>query len=326
MTIKTFSTTIQGILYLAFISLVFVSCGDDEPVVLASSSYSYSLHNGQTVETAPYDGIHSTDFSASIKIEEMENGNAMVSVTLNNTMDGQTYPVHAHDSADAASTPNGTPYSETPNSNVFQKAIEGNGSSVTASQESTMSYTELTSTYSGFLVVHDPLQAVSTVDIGTYLVVGSFGRDQGAAATYSSTTFDYDFNTGQLVPDFAYAGNHATNLGASIRVDELAGNKSRVVISIMNTMDGETYATHAHDMADPATTPNMTPYNETPNSNVFAGAIMGNGGTASRGSVSDMSFEMITSSYDGFLVVHDPLQAITTVDPTTYIILGVFAR
>ena len=31
-------------------------------------------------------------------------------------------------------------------------------------------------------------------------------------------------------------------------------------------------------------------------------------------------------SYDGFVVVHDPLQAITTVDPTTYVILGVFAR
>lgn len=324
MNFSNFSTSVKGLLFFGLFSLVLVSCGDDEP--LLSSSFDYSLHNGEVVETAPYGGSHDTDFSASIKIDEMENGNAMVSVTLNNTMDGMTYHTHAHDGADAASTPNGTPYIETPNSDVYQKAIEGTGGSVTVSQESTMSYTELVNTYEGFFVVHDPLQAVSTTDIGTYLVVGSFGRDQGTPANLSSSTFNYDFNTGQLVADFAYAGSHDSSLGASIRVDELAGNKSRIVVSLTNTMDGETYATHAHDMADPATTPNMTPYIETPNGNVFAGPITGNGGTASRASVSDMSYEMITANYDGFVVVHDPLQAVSTTDPTTYVILGVFAR
>jgi hypothetical protein len=86
------------------------------------------------------------------------------------------------------------------------------------------------------------------------------------------------------------------------------------------------YNTHAHDMADAGSTPNGTPYNESPNVNVFAGQIMGNGSTASRSQISSMSYEEITNSYNGFLVVHDPLQPISTIDPTTYVILGVFAR
>ena len=79
-------------------------------------------------------------------------------------------------------------------------------------------------------------------------------------------------------------------------------------------------------MADPATTPNGTPYNETPNGDVFAMAIMGNGGTASGTNDSSLSYDELTTNYDGFFVVHDPLQPVTTVDPTTYVFLGVFAR
>lgn len=141
-----------------------------------------------------------------------------------------------------------------------------------------------------------------------------------------STSFEYDFNTGQVADAFAYSGDHPSNLSATIEVVELEEGGSEITITLENTIDGETYATHAHDMADAATTPNGTPYNEMPNSDVFAGPITGNGGTASRTQTSTLSFEEITTSYDGFFVVHDPLQPITTVDPTTYVMLGVFAR
>lgn len=328
MTSLKFLTSLKGLLFLSLFSIAFVSCGDDDDngAALSSSTFDYSIHNGQAVPSAPYGGSHSNDFTASIKIDEMSDGKAMVSVTLNNTMDGMTYHTHAHDAADAASTPNGTPYNETPNGDVFQNPITGNGGSVTVSQESSMSYDELVNDYAGFFVVHDPLQAISTTDITTYLVVGSFGREQTSTSDLSSSTFNYDFNTGQLVADFAYTGNHANTLGASIRVDELSDGRSRVVVSINNTMDGQLYATHAHDMADPATTPNGTPYIESPNAGIFAAPIEGNGGSASVTRISDMSHEMLTTSYDGFLVVHDPLQTVSTTDPTTYVILGVFAR
>jgi len=78
--------------------------------------------------------------------------------------------------ADAASTPNGTPYNETPNADVWVQMLTGNGGSVSATQLTTMTVTELTETYEGFLVVHDPLQAITTVDPTTYVILGSFAR------------------------------------------------------------------------------------------------------------------------------------------------------
>ena len=110
-----------------------------------------------------------------------------------------------------------------------------------------------------------------------------------------------------------------------IKVDELAEG-SRVTVSIMNSLDGQVYNTHAHDMANSADTPNGTPYNEAPNVDVFASPIMGVGGTARATKISSLSFNDLTTNYDGFFVIHDPLQDLSTVDPTTYVILGIFAR
>lgn len=311
-------------LLFASAAIFFLASCDKDDDDAQTMSYDYSLHNGQVVATAPYVGTHSTDFTATLTITENGDGST-VTVTLNNTIDGQTYHTHAHDGADPASTPNGTPYNETPNADVFANAIAGNGGTVSVSQESSMSFEELTTNYTGFFVVHDPLQDISTTNISTYLVVGAFAAAQ-PSVSYASSTYSYDFNTGQLVPDFAYVGTHATDLSASITVDELAGDQTRIIVSINNSINGETYHTHAHDMADPATTPNGTPYLEAPNAGVFANPIMGNGGTASLAQLSASSYSDITTSYDGFFVIHDPLQAITTTDPTTYVVLGVFAR
>jgi len=304
---------------------LFSSCGDDNPDILQSTSFSYSFHNGQVVSSAPYLGTHSSDLTATLKLDELENGNTNITVSIDNTLEGQTYHTHAHDAADASSTPNGTPYSESPNSSIFAQAIMGNGGTATISQEATMSYDELVSDYAGFFVIHDPLQTVNTADISTYLVVGGFAREQ-SSVNYSSSSFQYDFNTGQVAAAFAYDGMHPTNLGATITVSELAENKSRVTIEITNTIAEETYHTHAHDMADAAMTPNGTPYNETPNTDVFASPIIGNGGTAAVAVISPISYTEITSGYEGFFVIHDPLQALTTVDPTTYVVLASFAR
>ena len=312
------------ILLLALMTLgLITSCGDD--VELRSMSFEYTMHNGQSVPTAPYAGVHPNDYTATLKLDEMENGNTMITVTLENTIQGATYNLHAHDSADPSTTPNGTPYNETPNADILAVQIEGTGNTATTSQEASMSYEDLTSSYSGFFVSHDPLQAISTTDIGTYLAVGAFAREQ-SNPDYESSMFMYDFNTGQVAAAFAYSGSHPTDLSAMIQVDELAENNSRITVRILNSVDGELYPCHAHDMADASTTPNGTPYNETPNSAVFAGGLTGNGGMTSKASISAMSYSDITTTYDGFFVVHDPLQAVSTTDPTTYVILGVFAR
>jgi hypothetical protein len=292
---------------------------------MQSETYNYEFNNGQVVASAAYMGTHGDNFYAVMEVEEVSSAQTMISVTLHNTVDGEMYMVHAHDAADPNTTPNGTPYNETPNSNVFTQMATGNGGSVTLSQTVDMSFTDITSMYEGFFVVHDPLQALSTTDISTYLVVGSFARMQ-APTNYASSEFMYDFNTGQLDPSFAYSGMHSNTLMGSLRIQELANGQSRISVELNNTVNGEMYMVHAHDAADPNTTPNGTPYNESPNSGVCSLMVSGNGMSARANQVSTMSHNDITAMYDGFFVVHDPLQPIDTTDPTTYLLLGLFAR
>jgi hypothetical protein len=144
--------------------------------------------------------------------------------------------------------------------------------------------------------------------------------------TLKSATFDYKFNTGQISPAFTYTGEHAKTLAASIKLEEQAAGTPKVTVTLNNTLDAKTYNVHAHDAADAATTPNKTPYNETPNADVFAKSVVGNGGTVSVSQVSTKSYAELTATYKGFFVVHDPLQAISTKNPATYVILGSFAR
>lgn len=307
------------------------SCKKDDvdPVTPApaamESTFNYSFNNGQVVSSAAYDGTHMDNLTASMKVTELTSSTSRISLTLTNTIAGQTYHTHAHDAADPGTTPNGTPYNETPNTAVFTQMIMGNGGTVTVTQDVSMSFSAITTSYNGFLVVHDPLQAVTTTDISTYLVVGSFARAQ-AATNLASTTFPYNFNTGQVAAAYAYNGTHAATLTGNLKIQELADGTSRVSVMLNSTIAGQTYHAHAHDAADPGTTPNGTPYNETPNTGLCTMMIMGNGGVAGGSQMSAMSYANITSTYDGFFVVHDPLQAVTTTDPTTYVLLGLFAR
>lgn len=139
-------------------------------------------------------------------------------------------------------------------------------------------------------------------------------------------TFNYAFNTGQVGAGTAYQGTHPNNLTASLKLEELDNAQTRVTISLTNTISGQIYSVHAHDAADPATTPNGTPYNEVPNANVLVQQLNGNGGTVSGSMVSNKSFSELTQTYNGFLVVHDPTQTISTTDLKTYLVVGTFAR
>lgn len=160
------------------------------------------------------------------------------------------------------------------------------------------------------------------------LVLSSCSKDDDTVEmpTYKSSSYDYAFNTGQVGSGTAYAGTHPKNLTAKLMLEEQADGKTKVTLTLMNTVDGEMYMVHAHDAADPASTPNGTPYNETPNSSVMVGMVNGNGGTATYSQVSSMSYADLTATYNGFLVVHDPTQSISTTDLTTYLVVGAFAR
>src|SRR5690606_38575428 len=155
---------------LAAFTLSMQSCKkkemEEEPVTpvapMMSATYNYEFNNGQVVASAAYDGMHMDNFSAQMTVEELSSSQSKITVTLMNTVAGQTYNIHAHDAADPATTPNGTPYNESPNVNVFVQQAMGNGGSVSVSQTVNMSYAAITSTYEGFFVIHDPLQTMST--------------------------------------------------------------------------------------------------------------------------------------------------------------------
>lgn len=304
----------------------------DEPVeptpttpAMMSSTFNYEFNNGQVVAAASYDGEHSDRLTAMMKVDELSATQSRITVTLTRTVNGEMYHMHAHDAADPATTPNGTPYNETPNADVFSQMVTGNGGEVTVSQTVNMTYSQIVNDYNGFFVVHDPLQAISTTDISTYLVVGTFARAQ-ASSGLSQQTFDIAFNTGQVAAIYAYAGSHTMNSSAHVRLQELANGSTRVSVHLHDVLDGELYHIHSHDFADPATTPNGTPYNETPNGDVLSMAITASGTTAGASQISPMSFDNLTTVYEGFFVVHDPLVALSTTDPTTYIFLSQFAR
>ncbi|WP_170266150.1 hypothetical protein [Phaeocystidibacter marisrubri] len=165
------STTAKLTLALA-ISLGMASCSKDDDMKedpKQSMTYNYAFSDA-------YSGSHANNFSAKMEVEEIDDNSSKITVTLMNTMDGEMYMVHAHDAADPANTPNGTPYNETPNSNVFVQMGTGNGGTITLSQTANMSYEDITANYEAFFVVHDPTQSISTTDISTYLVVGAFAR------------------------------------------------------------------------------------------------------------------------------------------------------
>lgn len=170
-----FNTLIKTSLLLLAIGslLTMTSCGDDD---LASTTFEYSFNTGQVSPDFAYTGTHSDDLSATMEVKETEAGGSEITVTLKNTMDGMTYPMHGHDAADAATTPNGTPYVEAPNSNIFVHMVTGNGGDVTHTHSSTMSHDEIVNNYDGFFVVHDPLQDVSTTDPTTFVILGAFAR------------------------------------------------------------------------------------------------------------------------------------------------------
>ena len=156
----------------SFLSVAFVmitvamlsSCAKDP----MTKSVDYPFNTGQLGAGTAYSGTHGT-VTATVKLTE--NGNqTTVTVTLNGTMNAQDYNIHVHD-AQAGSPP----YNQTPNSAILVMTITGNGGSVSKDYTSTMSYNDLVNNYAGgFFVVHDPTQAISTTNLQTYLVVGTF--------------------------------------------------------------------------------------------------------------------------------------------------------
>lgn len=159
-----------------------------------------------------------------------------------------------------------------------------------------------------------------------------------AAAVLRTATYTYAFNRGQLGDGTAYQGDHATNMTAVLTIEELSENRCRVKMLLNHAIEGTTYLVHAHDAAQPETTPNNTPYVESPNEAILSLAITGVGHshgksgqrvvhiTAKGEQESRFGFDYLTQVYDGFMVVHDPLQPVSTTNLQSFLVVNKFAR
>jgi putative alpha-1,2-mannosidase len=151
------------------------------------------------------------------------------------------------------------------------------------------------------------------------LVVGFMSCEK--EVEMQTKTYSYSFNTGQADAAYAYSGSQANTIAAELMLEEMADGTTKVSVTLTGAIDS-TYAVHAHDVVSGGT----LPYNQTPNGLVYATPVVVSGGTGTSSQISTMSYEALTTTYDGFFVVHDPSIAPNTADPTTYVVLGTFAR
>ena len=163
-----------SIIFLLFLSIGFTSC--EKTPALQIKTFNYTFNTGQLSPSYAYSGTHPNSLSAELVLEEMANGTTKVTVNLKNAVNGQTYMIHSHDAMPSSSTPNNTPYNEAPNSDVLAQALTISGTSGSVSQLSTMSIADLTNTYNGFFVIHDPMQNISTSTPTSFVILGSFAR------------------------------------------------------------------------------------------------------------------------------------------------------
>ena len=131
----------------------------------------------------------------------------------------------------------------------------------------------------------------------------------------------YAFNTGQVDNSYAYTGTHRDDFTVELTLTEREDQKTEIKVIIVNALAGETYSVGAYDKVDPATN-NGLPFSATPNTAILSETIIDKGVTF----VSDQSFDELVNNYEGFLIIHDPLQAISGTDPSTYLILGDFTK
>lgn len=139
-----------------------------------------------------------------------------------------------------------------------------------------------------------------------------------------TTSFYYPFNTGQSDLNTAYTGDHPNNFRAQMRLAKVDSGGTLVRITFYHTLDGETYAVHAHDY-DPDSTIRQ-PYEFAVNTEVFNQNPVGNGDTVEVTQYSPYSPAYLKEEYQGYFIVHDPLQPVQTKKPATFLIAGRFAR
>ena len=72
-------TSIYSLFFAAFLMFSLTSCGDDD---LQSKTFTYDFNTGQVAADFAYVGTHSDDLSATIKVDEREDGDSDITYLM----------------------------------------------------------------------------------------------------------------------------------------------------------------------------------------------------------------------------------------------------
>lgn len=131
----------------------------------------------------------------------------------------------------------------------------------------------------------------------------------------ASRNYSFGFNTG-AVGD-AYVGTHPKTTAMQVTVEELPGNKTKLLVLLTNTLNGKIYNVHFN-----AATPGGSSLFEA--SPKYTIAVTGNGITAAGSVVVTEPYNYITGTWKGYAIVHDPEQTFSVTNFKTFLIIDHF--
>ncbi len=77
------------------------------------------------------------------------------------------------------------------------------------------------------------------------LVISCKKKDVEPDMNMMQSTYNYEFNNGQVVLSAAYSGMHPDNLMATMKVEENSATQTRITVTLTNTVSGSQYMIQA---------------------------------------------------------------------------------
>jgi hypothetical protein len=254
-------------LFSAFISMilvVFTACdlndnGENDDDFTGSSETYELLEAGDS-------GI-----SGVVVFEELEDGSTLVTIQLEGTASGASYPAHIHDNTVVEGGGVAVPFNNVEGASGVSETVvsEANGTSIT--------YNTLIS-FDGFVNIHDP------DDPSIIVAHGDIG---GNALTGESTTY-----TLEEASDSGISG--------TVVFKERNNGNTLAIIELTGTVDGESYAAHIHENSVAQTGDVAVPL-----ANVDGSTGGSETNIRADETADNLSYSAILN-YDGHVNVHDP--------------------
>ena len=131
----------------------------------------------------------------------------------------------------------------------------------------------------------------------------------------ASRNYSFGFNNGALGD--AYVGTHPKTTAMQVTVEELPGNKTKLLVLVTNTLNGKIYNVHFNT----ATPGGSALFEATPKYTI---AVTGNGITAAGSTIVSDPYNYIINTWKGYAIVHDPEQTFSVTNFKTFLVIDHF--